>query len=215
MRRLFLISTILMMSTSFCMSGQSKHKRDADFFPRSEIYLQYGAPTVMELATTLKNTYKSASSQSAGKSDNHKFTGVASLGYNYSITEQFAIGIYGGVSYASADIYITRFEDQEIDPTLLYRSGIISYTGQIMAAWTYFQRGAMECSSAVYLGVSYWDESITTYNKKYTIPTASDKLKFAYHISAVKFRYGETIGGFVELGFGYRGLVNIGMSVKL
>ena len=43
----------------------------------------------------------------------------------------------------------------------------------------------------------------------------NDRLHFSYHITAIKFRYGDMLGGFAELGFGYRGLVNLGLSIKI
>ena len=73
----------------------------------------------------------------------------------------------------------------------------------------------MECSGALYLGVSYQDESIERSNEDYFIPEANDRLRFSYHITAIKFRYGETFGGLAELGFGCRGLVNVGLAIKI
>ncbi len=213
-----LYSIILLLSLlCYPVFGQKNKVRDAEYYPRNELYIQYGTPTVLELATTLQSNI--SSNNGSGESKNYKFTGVGSLGYNFSITEKFAVGVYGGVSYASADLYVTKAPNYNItDPILLYRTGIVSYTGQVSATWTFFSSGAIECSSAAYLGVGFLDETITPYDtgsRVFNIPEAKDKWKVAYHLTAIKFRYGEMVGGFVELGFGYRGLVNIGMSVKL
>lgn len=173
-------------------NGQGTRSRDADYFPRHEIHLEYGVPTIIELTSTI-NQFKDASGMRA---DNFKFSGAAGLGYNFFFTPSLSLGVYGGISYSSAEVYNSD--------RWLYRSEVTSYTFQIAGTWTYWEKRAMECSSAVYLGISYLDESHDR-----------DSIKFAYHITAFRFRYGETIGGFAELGFGYRGLVNVGLSVKL
>ena len=71
----------------------------------------------------------------------------------------------------------------------------------------------MECSGALYLGASWQDESMVDVARSGIEP--NDRLHFSYHITAIKFRYGDMLGGFAELGFGYRGLVNLGLSIKI
>ena len=39
--------------------------------------------------------------------------------------------------------------------------------------------------------------------------------KMAFHINAIGFRFGKSIGGFLELGYGYKGILNFGFSLKL
>ena len=54
---------------------------------------------------------------------------------------------------------------------------------------------------------------------KYTTDDGSDEIKnsgeFAFHINAFGVRFGKNIGGYVEVGYGYKGLVNLGVSFKL
>lgn len=127
-----------------------------------------------------------------------------------------SVGLDFGYGYGSADMYITDSDAAPVtSPIFVCRSAINSYSAHVSASYTYWQQGPMECSGALYLGVSYQDESIERSNEDYFIPEANDRLRFSYHITAIKFRYGETFGGFAELGFGYRGLVNVGLSIKI
>lgn len=210
MRSLITFSLLALLLSTTTAFGQKNRERDADYFPRNEIYIQYGTPTVLELVTTLKSP-----KQLSGETRNHIFTGVAGLGYNFLLRDRFMIGVYGGASYAKADIYYINEESSS--SYKLYGKGVMSYVGQLSASWIFYNEGSIQLSSGIYLGMAYWDEDITAYTDKNTIniPHASDQFKFSYHLTACKFRWGETFGVFAELGFGFRGLVNAGLSVQL
>lgn len=213
MRRIIaaLAVVTLIQAVSF---AQKNRVRDADYFPRSEIYIQYGTPSVVELSTILQTEYRAEGYD--GDARNCKFSGIAGLGYNFFITPWFAIGLDGGFGYGSADMYITDSELHPIEePIFVYRSTVRSWSAHLSGTFVYWQRGPMECSGALYLGVTYQDETIVNPHPDYVIPGQNDRLRFSYHITAVKFRYGETVGGYAELGFGYRGLVNVGLSIKI
>ena len=201
MKNRIIMVTVLALTASAVAGAQTGRVRDSEYFPRNEVYVQYGTPSVVELTTLLSSEYSSEGYD--GDSRNHKFSGIAAVGYSFFVHPRVSVGLDFGYGYGSADMYIT---DSDTAPVTL---PIFS------ASYTYWQQGPMECSGALYLGVSYQDESIERSNEDYFIPEANDRLRFSYHITAIKFRYGETFGGFAELGFGYRGLVNVGLSIKI
>lgn len=204
MRKVILFSILAALLCSTSVYGQKNRVRDADYFPRHEIYVQYGTPTVLELVTTLK-----APETFEQDTRHHVFTGVAGLGYGFSLNEMISVGIYAGASYSRADICDVTNGKEDV----LYTKGVMSYVGQLSAAWTFYNEGSIQLSSGVYLGVAYWDEDYS--NGSIAYPHASDQFKVAYHLTACKFRYGDTFGVFAELGFGFRGLVNAGLSIQL
>ncbi len=215
MKQFLLTATLLMFVSSICY-GQIDRVRDSEYYPRNEIYIQYGTPSVTELSTMLSEEYRSIGF--SGDSRNHKFSGIPAIGYNFFISPKAAIGIDFGFGYASADIYLTGADDFPVtEPLFLYRTLVNNYAAHLSGTYIYWTSGAMECSGAVYVGVNFMDQSIVEINTKEPIPLpeAKDRVRFSYHITAIKFRYGETIGGFAELGFGYRGLVNVGLSIKI
>ena len=69
---------LLMSSAAF---AQKNMVRDVDYFPRSEIYLQYGTPSLMELTTILSPNFHDEVTN--GETRNHKFSGIAAIGYNF------------------------------------------------------------------------------------------------------------------------------------
>jgi len=201
---------LLMSSAAF---AQKNMVRDVDYFPRSEIYLQYGTPSLMELTTILSPNFHDEVTN--GETRNHKFSGIAAIGYNFFIHPRVSIGLDFGYGYGSSDIYISDVDEfgPAGEPEFICRAVVMNYSCHLSGAFTYWQQGPMECSGALYLGVNYMDESVRNAVSDELEP--NDHLNFSFHITAVKFRYGDMVGGFAELGFGYRGLLNVGLSIKI
>lgn len=201
---------LLISSAAF---AQKNMVRDVDYFPRSEIYLQYGTPSLMELTTILSPNFHNEVTN--GETRNHKFSGIAAIGYNFFVHPRVSIGLDFGYGYGSSDMYISDVDEfgPAGEPEFICRAVIMNYSCHLSGAFTYWQQGPMECSGALYLGVNYMDESVRDTVSDELEP--NDHLNFSFHITAVKFRYGDMVGGFAELGFGYRGLVNVGLSIKI
>ncbi len=201
---------LLISSAAF---AQKNMVRDVDYFPRSEIYLQYGTPSLMELTTILSPNFHDEVTN--GETRNHKFSGIAAIGYNFFVHPRVSIGLDFGYGYGSSDMYISDVDEfgPAGDPQYMCRAVVMNYSCHLSGAFTYWQQGPMECSGALYLGVNYMDESVRDAVSDELEP--NDHLNFSFHITAVKFRYGDMVGGFAELGFGYRGLVNVGLSIKI
>ena len=201
---------LLISSAAF---AQKNMVRDVDYFPRSEIYLQYGTPSLMELTTILSPNFHDEVTN--GETRNHKFSGIAAIGYNFFVHPRVSIGLDFGYGYGSSDMYISDVDEfgPAGDPQYMCKAVVMNYSCHLSGAFTYWQQGPMECSGALYLGVNYMDESVRDAVSDELEP--NDHLNFSFHITAVKFRYGDMVGGFAELGFGYRGLVNVGLSIKI
>ena len=201
---------LLISSAAF---AQKNMVRDVDYFPRSEIYLQYGTPSLMELTTILSPNFHDEVTN--GETRNHKFSGIAAIGYNFFVHPRVSIGLDFGYGYGSSDMYISDVDEfgPAGEPEYMCRAVVMNYSCHLSGAFTYWQQGPMECSGALYLGVNYMDESVRDAVSDELEP--NDHLNFSFHITAVKFRYGDMVGGFAELGFGYRGLLNVGLSIKI
>ena len=219
---IFLIAIVAMLSTDAVFAQRSRHERELDalYYPRHEIYVHYGSPTVMELVTVLP-----APKEFRADTKDQVFSGAPGIGYNFSLNKKFSLGVFGGYSYSKANIYALPPVESSAGEILLYGKGVRSYVGQISANWTYLNEDDLELSTGFYLGVAYWDEDVHFYADKgileglitddFVFPHSNEQWKVSYHFTACKVRYGNTFGVFGELGFGYRGLVNVGLSIKL
>ena len=197
--------------------ANAKRVIDSEYYPCHEMYIQYGTPSVLELATTLTKGFKSVNAGVTGNFGNYKFSGIPAIGYNYSFSEKVSGGIYAGFGYTSADLFLLSDKSGPFkNPVKVCRVKVMSYTAQLMGQFVYWTYGALECSGAIYLGVSYMDEELSDVNSSLSeTPKINDRAEVSYHLTAIKVRYGETIGVFAELGFGFRGLVNVGLSIKI
>ena len=175
-------------------------KYDYIAYQKSEIYIQYGAPSIIEL--TGKPEKVGSANGSSAQDDNYKYkyTGIAALGYNFYINPYVGIGAYFGIG--------------EAQRSGSYSNKIRSYTGLLGASWTYYREGIWEVSSGVWLGLSYKDEHIFDI-KTVDKPKEKDQMLIAYNLTACRVRVGSgTVGGFAELGFGYKGVASVGLSIK-
>ena len=114
---------VLALTTSAVAGAQTGRVRDSEYFPRNEVYVQYGTPSVIELTTMLNSEYRSEDYD--GDSRNHKFSGIAAVGYNFFVHPRVSIGLDFGYGYGSADMYITDSEMMPIsEPIFVCRSTI-------------------------------------------------------------------------------------------
>jgi len=76
----------------------------------------------------------------------------------------------------------------------------------------YINKGIFSMYSGFAVGVSYFScHSKFNDQADQTVTNVS----WAYQINALGIRLGKKVGGFIELGFGYQGIVNLGISAKL
>ncbi len=77
----------------------------------------------------------------------------------------------------------------------------------------YYNKKIVQLYSGFQIGVCYYNQkefAISNNNK-----TIHNQFKFAFQIDALGIRVGKKIGGFVEFGIGYNGIVKVGISGRL
>ena len=210
----FLYTVLILTLSSISLFGQStrdKYQDDFDYieYLKNDIYIQYGTPTVVELTPMLQdNEFVSADGKHNFNANNYWYSGVAAVGYNRFLNPYVYMGAYFGVNSAGMSYSETKSEK------IAYESTVVSYTALVSGSWLFYRSGVTELSAGLYLGISYKDETHKNILSDFK-PIEKDQIKFAYHITAFKARFGNRFGGFVELGFGYRGIINAGLSIKI
>lgn len=213
------IILVVLMAVSFTLSAQRKQTLRSSFaekddyveYRKNEISFQYGAPSIMEVSAILSDrpVYNNGKSFSIG---NPVFTGTFGLNYNYYYRRNITFGAYLGFGGMVLD-YIGE------NGKKVMSGSVLSFTPLLSAHWIFYKEGIYELSSAVYAGASMSSENIDEYDSSayhgFEPEMGSFKVNFAYHLTVLKARFGGNVGGFVELGFGYRGIFNAGFSVKI
>ncbi len=131
-------------------------------------------------------------------------SGTFYLGYRYHISKHFSMGIDAAYQSILEEV---RNSDERVGN--LKRKYI---TTTALTNISYINRPAFQLYSTISAGYIQ--------GKAYYTPVEGEDESmtdgfFGFQVNPVGIRFGRTFGGFVELGYGYKGVLNFGLSVKL
>lgn len=203
MQKLFI--TFLIIALPMLAWGQEDYSYID--YKKNEIYVQYGAPSILELTNKFEN---SIIEKKFYKSKSSNYSGVGGIGYKFFFTPYIAAEAYFGVSKADMEII------EKSTNNILYKSHVKSYSFLIGASWIYFRDGMWEASCGASVGVVKKDEDLAfNLTSSDIINDNLQKIAFGYNITATRVRYGGgVLGGYIEVGFGYKGLVSGGLNIR-
>ncbi|HNR27449.1 MAG TPA: hypothetical protein PKY83_05005 [Bacteroidales bacterium] len=185
------------------------HTYDYITYDKHEVFLQYGAPTFQELSTQIRKVTIVARDGNKYVPDRFVYTGIAALGYNYYTSPYMSLGGYVGISAAMMEMAKTGTQ------TAVFKSSVLSITGLVTAHWIYYRTGMWELSAHAAAGITRWiDEQEMIVSGSSDISTDTRKWRFAYHLSPLRVRWGGSFGVFADIGLGYKGIANAGVSVR-
>ncbi len=131
-------------------------------------------------------------------------SGTFYLGYRYHLTK----GIHLGIDAAYQRINEEVNNQDEVLGNLKREYFTLSANSN----FSYINKPAFQMYSTLSLGYIQ--------GNGYYTPIEGEKDSestglFGFQVNALGFRFGQNIGGFVEIGYGYKGVLNFGLSVKL
>jgi len=140
--------------------------------------------------------------------DNYSCIGTIFITYRHIFrNELFMWGITTGISTSKSKIYNVGQYGGELNRSF--------YTLAIECEYRYVNQGPIQVYSGVGLGFTYATEEFAPAAES-TLTGKTDNISnIAYQINAVGVRLGKKYGGFIEFGYGYKGLINAGFSLQL
>lgn len=139
-------------------------------------------------------------------SDNYKGSGAIGLTYRHMFkNENMLWGISAGMSNASWQIFNIGINEGELKRTY--------YTLAIDWQYRWRNQGVIQMYSGLDLGYTFGQETYTP--TEVGAATTSTFGQFGYQINAVGARFGKKFGGYVEFGYGFKGIINVGFSLQL
>lgn len=127
------------------------------------------------------------------------------VAYKYSVSQKLRIGCAAGYEGISSDYY--HFSDH----SLAYRNKSRFFSIAFESDVKYLQINQFQ----VYSGFGIGAALINHYIDNPTIPDNTiHENRFNYHLLVAGFRIGKEICPFIELGYGYKGLINAGLSYR-
>jgi len=151
-------------------------------------------------------------------------TGAAFLTYRHFLSERFAIGVSAGIDNEGG--YLS-YGNPEISPTGSdANSGqynIHAYTLAVEGLFVYKKTHKNMTYGYLGIGGTSFDDKCTIFaNAPYGSPVPLPSNPYDYHVNQFNFqvtpigyRFGGTVAGFFEIGFGYKGIFSGGLSVRL
>lgn len=134
-------------------------------------------------------------------------TGTASAGIRYFLYNRLSLGINLS-SYSEDDFYTSRLPPVVTTSKLTVNTTVFA----MEFCYVYTFRKYLELYSILGAGPGFVTTETTTISSGAKSKSTENKLKA--HYSPVAIRAGGRLGGFLELGFGYKGFVNLGVSYK-
>ncbi|MCD6597810.1 MAG: outer membrane beta-barrel protein, partial [Bacteroidales bacterium] len=131
-------------------------------------------------------------------------SGTFYLGYRYHLSKHFSMGIDAAYQSILEEV---RNSDERVGN--LKRKYI---TASALTNISYINRPAFQLYSTISAGYIQGKGNYTPVEGEEESMTDGF---FGFQVNPVGIRFGRTVGGFVELGYGYKGVLNFGLSVKL
>lgn len=144
------------------------------------------------------------------KRSDEKMTMVFGLGYRYSI-HRFRVGADLGFAQASSKLALAG----EKAPSIKEKG--LNFLVLPTAEFVYFKRNLFELYGGASVGVDLVRQSESKLDEKGKSASEKNSLSanLAYQVNPIAFRVGnDRIGGFLEAGFGHKGFLTAGVSLK-
>lgn len=144
------------------------------------------------------------------KRSDEKMTMVFGLGYRYSI-HRFRVGADLGFAQASSKLALAG----EKAPSITEKG--LNFLVLPTAEFVYFKRNLFELYGGASVGVDLVRQSESKLDEKGKSASEKNSLSanLAYQVNPIAFRVGnDRIGGFMEAGFGHKGFLTAGVSLK-
>lgn len=144
------------------------------------------------------------------KRSDEKMTMVFGLGYRYSI-HRFRVGADLGFAQASSKLALAGEKASSI------KEKGLNFLVLPTAEFVYFKRNLFELYGGASVGVDLVRQSESKLDEKGKSASEKNSLSanLAYQVNPIAFRVGnDRIGGFMEAGFGHKGFLTAGVSLK-
>ena len=144
------------------------------------------------------------------KRSDEKMTMVFGLGYRYSI-HRFRVGADLGFAQASSKLALAG----EKAPSIKEKG--LNFLVLPTAEFVYFKRNLFELYGGASVGVDLVRQSESKLDEKGKSDSKKNDFSanLAYQVNPIAFRVGnDRIGGFMEAGFGHKGFLTAGVSLK-
>ena len=167
---------------------------------KNDILLSYGIFTTNEI---INITYSVMFDIVDYHTENENYTGTIILNYQYNLSNRLLLGGIFAFSKATSDAYSGDDKIGTEDDT-----GI---TFALESKYRYINKKNFQMYSGAGLGLTW---TYCTLNPTKGQSQKSTYSYFDFQVIAAGLRFGNAFGGFIEVGIGYKGILNAGISYQ-
>jgi hypothetical protein len=179
---------------------------------RSEIFVGYGYATSYDIMFPALKLYGTHSTLAGYSERNMRITGAFSVGYKYRFEKVASLGLTYSLGTLKGDVWWGTAQMSEFWGTVCGEHHSLA----LECDFRYLMKPVFELYSTVGLGVSYSQHKFTPQSPYEANPPRKERFVLPnFHVSLVGIKVGsDRVGGFAELGFGYKGILNLGAYVR-
>ncbi len=197
MKKLFLLLLMLQVGNSFAQTKSGA----------IEINGSYGfisAPRVSNYESNIIGTVGTLGNYDVC---DHKNAGPMSVHLKYYLSDRIKLGL---------NLTFEQQKEKTMDNGLNTGKTKSNYYS-LMPSFTYnyCQQDNCQIYGCVSLGAGIGNSTFMPADKEIYRKKTTNSLQFAYQVSALGIRYGKKVGVFMELGYGYNGIFQAGLSYNL
>jgi hypothetical protein len=193
---IFFLLAHLFTGTATSQSGY--HELSASWGIKSTTELSYSSEWMDSFITIF--TFGLVTSETT----NIKVTGPLLFSWKYIPKSRWGFGVLAGNTKGSYDEIITSVWDKS---KTVFHNKYSAFSIAPEIDFRYIQREKFTLYSSAAVGLTFLSEEVNSSEEKSNY--------FDAHLSLIGLRYGQKLGAFAELGFGFKGIINFGINLKL
>lgn len=199
------ILTILLI----ILAGSALYSQSYDrSYLKNDVQISYGIPSTDMFLKISSPMLNDIFPDERYIRDNYGGSGIAMLTYRrVSKSEMFFWGVAAGYNSTKGEVYYLGNPEGELSRSFI--------TVAVEGHYRYQNLKKVQLYSGIGLGYSIGTETLTPPTGSEKGPSSGSINRLAYQINVMGIRIGNNIGGFIELGYGYKGIVNVGLSIQL
>lgn len=208
MKRLFLFPVLLL---SVLCSTSALAQTESQFYQNEiKVEINDGLPPTFLFAfgDAIDDVIQSNQNEI---SDEEDITPFLSITYNHFLSHKLAVGVdVGYYSYQTDEVY----EDQDTHEKTYAHSNWTLFSIAPNIKYIYVDHPAFDFYGRALIGLLYGHSASEARSGSGTNTDSGNALFFMAQVMPLGVRFGRAFGGFVELGFGMKGFIGLGLSYK-
>ncbi len=198
----FIVMVVVLLSTG--LSAQSIEQN----YQHHDVMISYGAFPFDQFLSVESAMLNHLYPDKRYVRDHYSGSGIVSLSYRkITGSEKYLWGISAGYNQSKCSIYYLADEVGQLSRQFIAVAVDFEYR--------YVNRGILQIYSGGMLGYQFGTEKLTPPANSEMADETGSLNRIAYQANVMGIRVGKDIAGFMEFGFGYKGMVNLGISAQL